>query len=60
MICEVCQLPIPLGRPGCWDCCEHTFDPDEGYMCLDCGKSGAEEVLARMADRAKDLRKYGE
>lgn len=40
--------------------CEHEFDPDEGFMCLNCGKEGAEEVLSAMADEAKDRRKYGD
>lgn len=40
--------------------CEHEFDPDEGYHCLNCGKDGMEEVLSSAYDRAKDLRKYGE
>lgn len=44
----------------CQDCCEHEYDADEGFMCLGCGKEGAEEVMSRAYDRAKDLRKYGE
>lgn len=39
--------------------CEHEFDPDEGFTCLNCGKDGAEEVFSRAYDRAKDRRKYG-
>lgn len=39
--------------------CEHDFDPDEGFTCLNCGKDGTEEVMSRAYDRAKDLRKYG-
>lgn len=23
----------------CENCCEHDFDPDEGFMCLSCNKS---------------------
>lgn len=38
--------------------CEHDFDPDEGFHCLNCGKDGSEEVLSSAYDRAKDRRKY--
>lgn len=24
----------------CEECCEHQFDMDEGYMCLECGAQG--------------------
>lgn len=40
--------------------CEHEFDPDEGFMCLYCGKEGLEEAMSDAYDRAKDLRKYGD
>jgi hypothetical protein len=43
----------------CQECCEHEFDPDEGFMCLDCGKDGAEDVMSAAYDKAKDERKYG-
>lgn len=26
--------------------CDHDYDPDEGYTCLNCGKDGREEVMA--------------
>lgn len=39
--------------------CEHEFDPDEGWHCLNCGKDGTEEVKSRAYDYAKDVRKYG-
>lgn len=39
--------------------CEHEFDPDEGYHCLNCGLDGSERVLSAAYDRAKDIRKYG-
>lgn len=44
---------------GCQACCDHEFDPDEGFMCLNCGKEGAETVMADAYDRAKNIRKYG-
>ncbi len=44
----------------CQQCCEHEFDPNEGWHCLECGKDGSEEMMAAAYDRAKDLRKYGE
>lgn len=25
---------------GCQECCEHDFDPGEGFECLNCGKQG--------------------
>ncbi len=37
----------------------HNFDPDEGFMCLECGKDGTEHVMSAAYDRAKDIRKYG-
>ncbi len=39
--------------------CEHDFDPDEGFHCLNCGKDGSEEVMSRAFDRAKSLRQDG-
>lgn len=42
------------------DTCEHDFDPDEGFHCMNCGKDGTEEVMSRAYDRAKDFRKYGD
>ena len=44
----------------CPECCIHSPDPDEGYMCLECGQDCAENVLSDAYDRAKDIRKYGE
>jgi hypothetical protein len=38
----------------CQACCEHEYDVDEGYMCLNCGKQGD---IGRLIDRAMD---YGE
>lgn len=43
----------------CEECCEHEFDPSEGFTCLNCGKDGAEDAMANAYDRAKDLSKYG-
>lgn len=36
------------------DECEHDFDPDEGFHCLNCGKDGTEEVMSAAIDRAQD------
>lgn len=60
-LCIGCKA-APSSEHGdyCQECCEHEFDPDEGFMCLNCGKDGYEDVMARAYDRAKDLRKYGE
>lgn len=62
-ICESCEQafePIAKGYDShCQECCDHEFDPDEGYHCLNCGKDGAEDVLSAAYDRAKDIRKYG-
>ena len=44
----------------CEECCDHEFDADEGYHCLNCGKDGSESVMSAAYDRAKDLAKYGE
>lgn len=43
----------------CNECCEHEYDASEGFMCLNCGNEGAEEMMSMAEDRAKDLRKYG-
>ncbi len=58
--CSECKTEIEKSFDICQKCCEHEFDPDEGYYCLDCGKCGAEEVLSALYDRAKDIRKYGD
>jgi len=58
--CESCGKEISRFSSSCRECCEHEFDASEGYTCLNCGMDGAEEMLARAYDRAKDLRKYGE
>lgn len=50
------DLPVSLQDE---EGCEHDFDPDEGFHCLNCGKDGSEEVLSAAFDRAKDMRKYG-
>lgn len=57
--CE-CGVNIESSFDTCPSCCEHEFDPDEGYHCLNCGVDGSEEILSRAYDRAKDLRKYGD
>lgn len=58
--CEDCKKLIPGPSALCPDCCDHEFDPGEGYMCLNCGKDGLEDAMSTAHDRAKDLRKYGE
>jgi hypothetical protein len=45
---------------ACPECCEHEFDPGEGYHCLSCGLDGSEDVMADAYDRAKDRMKYGD
>lgn len=57
--CE-CGAELETYQDSCEECCEHAFDPDEGYHCLNCSKDGSEEVLSSAYDRAKDLRKYGD
>jgi hypothetical protein len=56
--CE-CGTVIPLGDVVCQDCCEHDYDEDTGFMCLNCGKDGAAEVLSTIYDLGKDFYKYG-
>ena len=56
-VCDWCGEKF--SGPGCDKCCDHEFDPSEGFTCLNCGKDGAEEVLSAAYDRAKDLRRYG-
>lgn len=57
--CQNCAVEIVRGYDNCESCCDHYFDADEGFMCLECGKDGTEEIMSRAHDRAKDLRKYG-
>jgi hypothetical protein len=59
-ICEECKEPIALAGYSCQSCCEHEFDADEGYHCLNCALDGSEDVMAAAYDRAKDFRKYGD
>lgn len=35
----------------CQTCCSHEFDPDEGYMCLNCG---LQKDIGEMIDAAMD------
>lgn len=52
--CEECGGPLLIqGASVCPDCCDHEFDPDEGFMCLECGEEGADEVCSRAYDNAK-------
>lgn len=43
----------PCEKSDCQECCEHEFDWDEGYMCLNCGKQGD---VGEAIDRAMDSR----
>ncbi len=38
--CEECGNLKEIYIDICQDCCEHEFDWDEGYTCLNCGKQG--------------------
>ena len=38
--CEACNDTGEVGGDPCVECCEHEFDPDEGFTCLNCGKQG--------------------
>lgn len=39
---------------GCQECCDHEFDSDEGYMCLNCDKEGFDSIASDAYDRWKD------
>lgn len=54
-----CENP-DCDEETCQSCCDHEYDPDEGYMCLNCGTDGSEVVQSVAYDRAKDARKYGD
>ncbi len=61
--CEACEGPIgatakECGSHVCADCCEHEHDPDEGFMCLNCGNDGS-DYIAAMADYYYDQAKDG-
>lgn len=45
---------------SCQDCCDHDYDADEGFHCLNCGKDGSEAVQGRAYDAYKDRMKYGD
>lgn len=47
-------------RDGCQDCCDHDYDPDEGYTCINCGAEGYEDMAGAAYDYYKDMFKYGE
>lgn len=44
----------------CQECCGefygHDHDPDEGFMCLNCGHEGFEDAMCDAYDRWKDSR----
>lgn len=58
--CSFCEDKQELNGEPCEECCDHEFDPDEGFCCLNCGKDGTEDVMSAAYDRAKDFIKYGE
>lgn len=35
--------------------CEHEFDSSEGFMCLNCGKDGMEDVMCRMHEQSEGM-----
>ena len=45
-----------IGSEPCQECCDHDFDPDEGYMCLNCNAEGAADYFADAYDRWKASR----
>lgn len=47
-----CENP-ECDEETCQSCCDHDYDPSEGYACLNCGKDGAEE-MACFAEAAAD------
>ena len=59
-MCDACNdsLMTSDGSP-CQECCSHEIDADEGFTCLNCGISKAEDVMSAAYDRAKSLRQYG-
>lgn len=39
--CDVCNgTGFEQRGVACTACCEHDFDMDEGYTCLNCGEQG--------------------
>lgn len=40
-----CENP-ECDEESCQSCCDHEYDPDEGYICLNCNKSGIEDVMS--------------
>lgn len=69
LACDGCGAMGRIDGAQCSECdgtglveCEHSsgFDPDEGFMCLDCEYEGVEDVMCLAYDQAKDRRKYGD
>jgi len=59
-MCDRCNdTGTTLAGDPCTECCEHEIDADEGFTCLNCGISKAEDVMSAAYDRAKSLRQYG-
>lgn len=53
--CTECQGPLNEYTGECEACCEHDFDVDEGYMCLNCGAQGDYgDLIDDAYDRWKD------
>lgn len=46
----------PCEDESCQECCEHEFDSEEGYMCLNCGKDGMESVMVAAHERCEGER----
>lgn len=57
--CDSCKEPCARGFDVCEDCCDHEYDADEGFICLNCGREGAEDVMAQAYDAAKARRQDG-
>jgi len=38
--CENCQNTLEVNNMTCPECCEHDYDIDEGYTCINCGTQG--------------------
>ncbi len=50
--CE-CGESIEPQNDACEECCDHDFDPSEGFTCLTCGKDGTEDMVCAAHDFAE-------
>ena len=50
--CMICEIVIYNGDT-CNQCCEHEFDADEGYMCLNCGEQGEPDLWNEDGDQER-------